>query len=238
MVRGMLLGALVVTALGCEVANDAPACANGARCGDGRQVCVEGECVACMNNAECGADVCNLGQCVPGCAGNDVCAADQVCVDRRCQEGVTAALAVAGNHQNFLHFSRETGLYDELATSDAVTLFVPTDAAIEALPGDCLIALQLDLDALRAFVRMHIGLGLGRLDPASLRLSAEAGDELPVATVETLTAGLDGEGRVTIEGLPLRVAALEGANGYAYPVLDGVFLPAAGLPEVCEAARR
>lgn len=238
MLRGFLFGAAVVAALGCDVANDAPACANGARCGDGREVCVDGECVACVRDEECGADVCQLGRCVAACAGNAGCGAGEICIDRRCQDGVVAAMAVAGNHQNFLQFSRDTGLYDELATSDAVTLFVPTDAAIEALPDDCLIALQLDLDALRAFVRMHVGLGLGRLDPESLRLSAEAGDELPVATVETLTAGVDGEGRVTIEGLPLRVAALEGANGYAYPVLDGVFLPAVGLPEACEGARR
>lgn len=231
--RGMMI-VLAMAWVGCERMQE-PACSDEREC-EGALVCADGECVACQADRECGDRVCVVGQCVDACAATAECEAGDVCIDRRCQEGLMASLAIEGNYQNFLAFSREAGLYEELSTSAVLTLFVPVDEAIERLPVECLVALQLDLDAMRSFLRMHIGLGLGRLDPDGLRLSAAAGDELPVATLESLTAGLDDAGRVTIEGLPLRGGHLQAPNGFAYPVLDGVFLPRAGLPAACDGA--
>lgn len=194
-------------------ANRLCTCQGEAAC-DGALFCQPPEaalrCVACRDDADCVDPV------RPRCDGaTGQCALPLDLFD---------VLASRRAFRTFVLFVRDAGLEDDLRGRASLTVFAPTDDAFLTLPDACIIAMQFEPALLETFVRQHIGLGIGRVDSASMRLNAEAGAEIPVETFDSVLASIGDDGEVLLDGIPLVEPAVEAQNGVAHRLVEGVLL--------------
>lgn len=208
----------------------------------GADGCVERVCT-CQGGAACDeALFCQPPEADLRCV---ACRDDADCVDPvrpRC-DGATGQCALPldlldtlGRHpdvRTFMQFVGDAGLAAELGAQPRLTLFVPTDHAMDRVSDECLLTLQFEPEVLSNFVRQHVLLGNSRVDSARLRASAAAGDLITMQTFDAVEASLDESGAVLLDEIPV-AGAVEAVNGVAHLLDDGVLLNdelmAAGCP--------
>jgi uncharacterized surface protein with fasciclin (FAS1) repeats len=111
----------------------------------------------------------------------------------------------------------DAGLSDDLAGDDPLTIFAPSDLAIEVFESSPGAAdLMADPDRLRAFLLDHVV--AGRLDAAQVL----AGETVTTTNGRVLTIDA---GAVTIDGATIVVTDVVAANGILH-VIDRVIPPA------------
>lgn len=113
---------------------------------------------------------------------------------------------------------------DELRGRDEVTLFAPTNAALDAIPGACL-TIWINDGRIDELLRHQVVLGPAFLDRDGLIFTAESDDPfLPMGTIEAvLMEGSDADLRVDGRLVEPQIVA---ANGVIHPYSERVLLPA------------
>jgi transforming growth factor-beta-induced protein len=117
----------------------------------------------------------------------------------------------------------EAGLLAVLGSGGPYTLFAPTDAAFQALPGDLLGAVLADDELLEAVLLNHV------VEGAALAGSLSDGQQLTTLGGGMLGVTVQG-GTVRIGGSAVIQADLEASNGVVH-VIDAVLVPELPEPE-------
>lgn len=188
----------------------------------------------CAGSGDCAAnEVCVDDACVPGCESDDACG-DQLCINRRCVPGLIETLqteVLPGTIDDYLTLMSQTALEDEI-DARSVTVFVPSNVALDALGAECLFRLASDpsLDDLRLLLRHHHTIQSLNLSRAVL--GARGDSPLGVSSFEAVTvAEVDGE--LIVDGRSTLDFEVSNGRGTAHIISDLALLPdaLAGIPE-------
>lgn len=116
-------------------------------------------------------------------------------------EDVLGVAAEMGQYSTFLELVEEAELEDDIQAGGPFTIFMPTDAALAALPAGQLEALRKDGDELRRLIRTHMAMGEWTIEEltGANRIENLLGAELPLEGEMELEAprnpaGADGAG--------------------------------------------
>ena len=117
-----------------------------------------------------------------------------------------------------------TDLTGELGGDQPVTVFAPTNAAFDRILGQGVDSLMNNPDLLGRVLSAHVVEGKVSLD------ELQDGAELETLEGTTLNVGVDADGNVTIEGIPVATERIETADGIFYRITD-VLLNASTIAE-------
>lgn len=168
------------------------------------------------------------------CRQDGECGDRAVCREGGCQKNILDELAASG-HRDFVQFTRDAALYDELVDRSDLTLFVPRDGNFDGSTFDCIEALKLDPMNFRLFVRKHVGMGLMDMTGDVLDARASRGEPVDTEAFEVLETGIEA-GETRLDGLSVD-GEVEGHNGRAFSLSGGILLPDGELPPACDGLR-
>ncbi|RVT89935.1 hypothetical protein EOD42_24545 [Rhodovarius crocodyli] len=148
---------------------------------------------------------------------------------------VIDAMAADGRFTRFIEFARQSGAVEQLRAANVVTVFAPTDIAMERLPAslrDQLLGtpgMQRDVVRLPAFVNLHIVDGLetlpGLAGKETLMRSRNGANLLVQPTPQStlvLTAqdgpGFSAGGLNASRNANILLPIIQAANGMVFPI--------------------